>query len=304
MPQPTLRIATRGSALAIWQASHVSGLINTAVPGLNIEVVVVETQGDKDLETPISELGGKGIFAKEVQLAVLEGRADIAVHSAKDLPAIPIDGLHLAAITERGDPRDALVGATLGSMEPGATVATGSKRRRVQLSAIRPDLNFIDLRGNIASRLSKVPDGGAVVMAAVALRRLQLADHLSEVLSVDEVVPQVGQAALAVECRTEDEPLVNALKLIEDPGSRRCVDAERAFLAELGGDCTLPVGAHGVLLDSIGEGDGSGQGVRLSAILANGETASAHIARARQVGDDPVALGKSVARDLRVAIDG
>ncbi|MCB1040247.1 MAG: hydroxymethylbilane synthase [Acidimicrobiales bacterium] len=302
MAAPVLRVATRGSDLAVWQAAHVSGLIAAAVPGLDVEVVVVDTEGDRRLDVPISEFGGKGVFAKEVQAAVLDGRADIAVHSAKDLPSVSVPGLVLASVPERGDPRDALVGGTVADLPLGATVATGSHRRRVQLGALRPDLVFAELRGNMATRLNKVPEGGAIVVAAAALQRLHLADHLSEVLSVDEIVPQVGQGALAIECREEDEPLVRVLKLVEHEPTRRCVDAERAFLAELGGDCDLPAGAHAVLLDAVGEGDGSGSGIRLSAILAGDGTASARVARARQVGDDPVALGTAVARDLRAAV--
>jgi hydroxymethylbilane synthase len=299
---PVLRLASRGSPLAIWQAAHVAGLIATAVPGLDVEVVVVDTEGDRRLDVPIAEIGGKGVFAKEIQAAVLDGRADVAVHSAKDLPSVTVPGLVLGAILERGEVRDALVGGTIADLPQGATVATGSQRRRVQLAALRPDLVFTDLRGNMATRLSKVPDGGAIVVAAVALQRLQLGDQISEIISADELVPQVGQGALAVECRAEDAPIVRLLQAIEHPPSRRRVDAERAFLAELGGDCDLPAGAHAVLLDDLGEGDGSGTELRLSAILATDGTASARVARARQVGTDPVALGTAVAQDLRRAV--
>lgn len=312
MADPVLRLASRGSPLAIWQAAHVAGLIATAVPGLDVEVVVVDTEGDRRLDVPISEVGGKGIFAKEVQAAVLDGRADVAVHSAKDLPSVTVPGLVLGAVLERGEVRDALVGGTIATLPAGATVATGSQRRRVQLASLRPDLAFTDLRGNMATRLSKVPEGGAIVVAAVALQRLQLADQISEILSVDDVVPQVGQGALAVECREEDGPIVRLLQAIEHPATRRCVDAERAFLAELGGDCDLPAGAHAVLADEYGEAQGEEQGaaspevvaarpVRLSAILAADATGS-RVARARQLGDDPVALGTAVARELRIAI--
>lgn len=302
MADPVLRVASRGSPLAVWQAAHTASLIATAVPGLDVEVVVIDTEGDRRLDVPISEFGGKGVFAKEVQAAVLDGRADIAVHSAKDLPSVPVPGLVLGAILERGEVRDALVGGTIADLPTGATVATGSQRRRVQLASLRPDLQFAELRGNMATRLAKVPEGGAIVVAAVALQRLQLADQISEIISADELVPQVGQGALAVECREEDGPIVRLLQAIEHPPSRRCVDAERAFLAELGGDCDLPAGAHAVLLDDLGEGDGSGTELRLSAILATEGTAAARVVRARQTGDDPVALGTSVARDLRRAL--
>jgi hydroxymethylbilane synthase len=301
---PVLRIATRGSPLAIWQSARVAERIATAVPGLSVDVVVVDTEGDRRLDVPISEFGGKGVFAKEVQAAVLDGSADVAVHSAKDLPSVTLPGLVLGAVLERGEVRDALVGGTIAELPKGATVATGSQRRRVQLAQLRPDLTFTDLRGNMATRLSKVPEGGAIVVAAVALQRLQLADAISEILPIDDVVPQVGQGAIAVECREEDEPIVRLLQSIEHPPTRRCVDAERAFLAELGGDCDLPAGAHAVLLDDLGEGDGSGTELRLSAILATDGSASARLARARQVGDDPTALGTEVARTLRAAVGG
>lgn len=298
---PVVRAATRGSSLALWQATHVGRLLEAAYPGLEIEFVVVDTEGDRRLDTPISEFGGKGVFAKEVQTAVLDGRADFAVHSAKDLPSTTVPGLTLASVPERGDARDALVGGRLADLPDGATVATGSMRRRVQLAQIRPDLVFTELRGNMATRLSKVPDGGAIVVAAVALQRLQLADRLSEVISEDELVPQVGQGALGVECRADDEVIIGMLQTIEHAPSRRRVDAERAFLVELGGDCDLPAGAHAVFVDDLGDPADAGT-LRLSAFLATDGTASADLVRMRSTDDDPVALGTQVAKDLRRAL--
>lgn len=292
----TLRAATRGSALAIWQAAHVGGLLMAAHPDLDVELVVVDTEGDRRLDVPISAFGGKGVFAKEVQAAVLDGRADFAVHSAKDLPSATVPGLVLASVPERGDPRDALVGCSLTDLPVGGVVATGSQRRRVQLAAIRPDLEFVELRGNMATRLSKVPDGGAIVVAAVALARLQLAEHLTEVLSVGEIIPQVGQGALGIECREDDPATAALLAAIEHGPSRRRVDAERAFLVELGGDCDLPAGAHATFAD-----DATGT-LSLSAFLATGPTASARMVRTRLLGDDPLALGTQAATDLRTAL--
>ncbi|MBK9179696.1 MAG: hydroxymethylbilane synthase [Acidimicrobiales bacterium] len=242
-----LRAATRGSALARWQTDHVAALLAAAHPGLEVEPVVVETTGDRRTDQPIWELGGQGVFVKEVQAAVLDGRADVAVHSAKDLPSGPAAGLVLGAVPERGDPRDALVGCTLGALAPGATVATGSVRRRAQLASLRPDLTFVGLRGNIATRLEKVPDGGAILMAVAALARLGLADRIDEALAVDVLVPQVAQGALAVECRADDGSVRALLAPIEHDASRRAVDAERSFLATLGGGCEAPVGAHAVV---------------------------------------------------------
>lgn len=299
---PVVRAATRGSALALWQAGHVGRMIEATYPGIEVEFVVVDTEGDRRLDVPISDFGGKGVFAKEVQAAVLDGRADFAVHSAKDMPSQSIPGLVLAAVPERGDPRDALVGGTITNLAPGATVATGSMRRRVQLAQIRPDLVFTELRGNMATRLSKVPEGGAIVVAAVALQRLQLADHLSEVLSPDDLVPQVGQGALGVECRADDDVVIGMLQAIEHAPSRRRVDAERAFLVELGGDCDLPAGAHAVFVDDVGDVAATGN-LRLSAFLATDGTASADLVRMRSVGEDPIALGTQVAKDLRRALE-
>ena len=244
-----LRLATRRSQLAVWQAEHVAGLLRRAHPGVEVELVTMTTEGDRRLDVPLSTIGGKGVFATEVQAALFDGRADLAVHSAKDLPAVTGDGLVLAAVPERGDPRDALVGARLDELAPGAVVATGSARRRAQLAHLRPDLTFAELRGNMATRLAKADEFDAIVVAAVAFERLGLAEHLSHVLDVDRFVPQVAQAALAVECRADDDATAALLGAIEHTPSRRRVDAERAFLAELGGDCTLPAGAHAVLAD-------------------------------------------------------
>lgn len=243
----TLRAATRGSPLARWQAEHVASLLTAADPQVEVELVVVDTQGDRRLDVPIWELGGKGVFAKEVQAAVLDGRADLAVHSAKDLPSASPPGLVIASVPERGDVRDALVGATLADLPHRAEVATGSLRRQAQLAAARSDLRFVGLRGNMQTRLAKAADHDAIVVAATALDRLGLADHIAERLPVDLVLPQVGQGALAVECRADDEAVLALLAAVEHGPTRRCVDAERAFLAELGGDCSLPAAAHATL---------------------------------------------------------
>jgi hydroxymethylbilane synthase len=244
-----IRAATRGSPLARWQTEHVATLLRAVDPAVVVEAVVVDTQGDRRLDVPIWELGGKGVFAKEVQAAVIDGRADIAVHSAKDLPSVTIAGLVIAATPERGDPRDALVGSTLADLPAGAEVATGSLRRQAQLAAVRPDLHFVGLRGNMATRLAKAADHDAIVVAAAALDRLDLADAIAERLATELVLPQVAQAALAVECRADDDALHALLASIEHAATRRCVDAERAFLAELGGDCSLPAAAYATVAD-------------------------------------------------------
>ena len=244
MSATRLRLATRGSPLARWQAEHVTALLQAVHPGLHVELVLVQTTGDARSDAPISALGGQGVFVKEVQQAVLDDRADLAVHSAKDLPSTTAAGLVLAAVPERGDPSDALVGHRLDDLAQGATVATGSPRRRHQLASLRPDLAFVELRGNIGTRLERVPEGGAIVMAAIALERLQLAHHIAQRLPPEEMVPQVGQGALAVECRADDRRTSVLVAGIEHRASRAAVDVERVFLAELGGGCDLPVGAH------------------------------------------------------------
>lgn len=288
-----VRLATRASALARWQADHVAGLLVAAHPGLEVQVVPLSTEGDRRTDVALSEIGGKGVFATEVQAAVADGRADAAVHSAKDLPARTPGELVLAAVPERGDPRDALVGCRLRDLPTEAVVATGSQRRRAQLAQLRPDLRFAELRGNMATRLAKADGFDAIVVAAVALERLGLADRLDDVLPVSLMVPQVAQGALAVECRADDQGLRDLLAAVEHGPSRRTVDAERAFLDELGGDCTLPAGAHAVLLE---DGD-----VRVTGVLGRPDGPSRGARRATEQGADGPAVGRAVAAALRAA---
>lgn len=281
-----LRIATRGSALARWQAERVAVLLAERV-GARTELVIVETTGDRDLTSPIHALGGTGVFVKEVQEAVRRGEADLAVHSAKDLPAITPDGLVLRAVPERADVRDALVGSTLADLREGATVATGSVRRRTQLAALRPDLAFVELRGNMATRLAKAAEVDAVVVAAAALDRLELADRIAERLEPSVLLPQVAQGALAVECRADDATALAALGAIDDPAVHRAVAAERAFLGALGGGCDLPVGALAVL---------DGSTVRMEALVAEPDGSAPR--RATDADPDPATLGRRLARRL------
>jgi hydroxymethylbilane synthase len=283
----TLRAATRGSPLALWQTSHVASLL--AASGVVVEPVIIETHGDRDQSAPLSVIGGQGVFVKEVQAAVLDGRADIAVHSAKDLTSVTEPGLALAAVPLRGDARDALVGSTLTGLPTGGLVATGSVRRRAQLAHVRPDLTFAELRGNIGTRLDKAVSFDAIVMAAAPLYRLGLSDRIAEVLDPDLFVPQVAQGALAVECRAGADAVIDVLAAIEDRSTRRAVDAERAFLAELGGGCSLPVGAYAVEVESQA-------GLSLTAIVASLD--GRIMVRHNATGTDPVALGRAVATHL------
>jgi hydroxymethylbilane synthase len=280
---PPLRVATRGSALARWQAERV-----VAVLGVEAEYVIVSTKGDERRDVPIHAMGGTGVFVKEVEQAVLDGRADVAVHSAKDLPSETGPGLVLAALPERADPRDALVGRPLDEIPTGGRVGTGSVRRRAQLAALRPDFGFGELRGNIPTRLEKSADFDAVVLAAAALDRLGLADRIAERLDPSVVLPQVAQGALAVECRSDDDETRALLAGIDDEAVRLAVTAERAYLTALGGGCNLPCGA-------LAETGGSGA-VRLEALLAS---LDGRITLRVQVdGDDPGAVGAEAARRL------
>ena len=287
-----LKAATRASPLARWQAEHVAALLRRTDSSIEVELVVVETDGDRRADVPIWELGGKGVFAKEVQAAVLDGRADLAVHSAKDLPSSTVDGLVLACVPERGDARDALVGSTLDGLRQGAEVATGSLRRQAQLAALRPDLRFVGLRGNMATRVAKAADHDAVVVAGVALDRLGLGDHIAERLSTDAVLPQVAQGALGVECREDDTALRDLLASVEHAPSRRCVDAERAFLQVLGGDCSIPAAAYAVVVDGALTIEG-----RLAS--TDGATVLRHV-----VVGEGAAIGAEVARVLLDELGG
>jgi hydroxymethylbilane synthase len=285
----TIRVATRGSALALWQADHVATLLQSAEPSLKVDMVVVDSTGDLNRHVPIAELGGKGAFAKEIQAALLDGRADIAVHSAKDLPSITPEGLVLAAVPTRADPRDVMVGAKLEDLREGALVGTGSLRRRAQLAHLRPDLRFEDVRGNIPTRVEKAHRFDAIVLAAAGLDRLGMAEHIAERLPVEVMLPQVGQAALAVECRWDDYDTRPLVERIEHTATRACVDAERGFLAELGGDCSLPAAAHATL---------AGDGLRIEALVAGPDGREVLREEATGPASAGAALGRSLANTL------
>jgi hydroxymethylbilane synthase len=239
-----IRLATRGSAQATTQAQGVADRLADA--GIEATLVIVETHGDRTQadNVPLHSIGGLGVFTKEVQNAVLDGRADAAVHSAKDLPTETDPRLMIGAFVERRDPSDALIGRRLAELAAGATVATGSVRRRAQLERARPDLEFAELRGNIHTRLERVPAGGAIVMAVAALEVLGLTDRIAERLDPVEFVPAVGQGCVALDCRVDDRATRDALARIDDGPTRSAVEIERAFLARLGSGCSLPVGAH------------------------------------------------------------
>jgi hydroxymethylbilane synthase len=286
-----LRLATRGSPLALWQAGLVAQLVGSLPGSPGCEVLVVRTTGDRLAEVPIARIGGQGAFVKEVSAAVMDGRAEMAVHSAKDLPSEPSPGLVLAAVPERGDPRDAMVGARLDALPAAATVATGSVRRRVQLSWLRPDLTFCELRGNMHTRVERAERAGAGVLSMAGLQRLGLGDRVTEVLDPSVVVPQVGQGAIAVECRESDSKTRELLAAVDDDHSRAEVSAERAFLATLGSGCSLPCGALAT----------TRRQEALPRLVLEGMMASrdGHVVLRRSCeGHDPDDLGRTVARAL------
>ncbi len=282
-----LRAATRSSPLALWQTAAIGRLLAEAHPGSVTDAVPIRTRGDRLADASLADIGGKGVFVRALQAAVLDGRADMAVHSAKDLPSATPEGLCIAAVPRRGEVRDALVGSRLADLPVGAVVATGSARRRVQLADRRPDLRFADLRGNIDTRLGKAANFDAVVVALVALERLGRRPEVLDALEIDLMVPQVGQGALAVECRADDAELRSLLAAIEHRATRRCVDAERAFLAALGGDCTVPAGAHARLV---------GDAVHVSGVLA--PSVDGPLRRAAVSDDDGVRAGRHLAETL------
>jgi hydroxymethylbilane synthase len=260
-----VKLATRGSALALWQANHVADLLRARDPGLNVEIVVVKTTGDVRQDVPLQAVAGKGVFVREIEQALLAGAADIAVHSCKDLQSDDPPGLTLAAFCERADARDCLVSpkfGTLDNLPHGALVGTGAPRRIAQLLHRRPDLRFTEIRGNVDTRLAKLARGDcdALVLAVAGLERLNRAEVITERLSTEEFVPQVGQACVAVQCRESDEQTVNTVHgACDNARTRREVTAERAFLSLLGGGCTAPVAAHGI---------GGGHDLYLDAVVA------------------------------------
>jgi hydroxymethylbilane synthase len=282
-----LRLATRGSPLARLQAERVGFIL----AGKNFELVVVRTRGDVETTEPISSLGGQGVFVKEVQQAVLEGSADVAVHSAKDLPSLTVDGLVLGCVPERADPRDAMIGRALDDLAPGAKVATGSPRRRAQLAGLRPDLTFCELRGNIATRVERAEAVGAGVMALCALERLALAGRVADVLEPSEMLPQVGQGALAVECRADDAELVELLSAGDDVLAHRQLIAERSWLSSMGGGCNAPVAAFASPVP------GEPGTLSLEAMIASYD--GRVVLRRSATGTDPEELGRRLAGELR-----
>ena len=294
MNRTTLRIATRKSALALWQAEHAAALLRAAHPGLAVELVPLSTRGDEILDRPLANIGGKGLFLKELEVAMLEGRADLAVHSLKDVPAELEPGFVLASILPRADAADAFVSndyADLPALPQGARVGTSSLRRQAQLRALRPDLQLLDLRGNVGTRLGKLDAGGydAIVLACAGLERLGLASRIRSRLAAPDWLPAPGQAAIAIEAHQGHVDVLTLLAALEDAETRLTIDAERAMNHALGGSCTVPVAAWCVR---------SEHGLHLQGMV--GDAATGRLLRAAASGgaDEAHALGRQVAAML------
>lgn len=291
-----LRIASRGSELALWQSRAVEAALRAADPSLEVRIDVIKTTGDRIQDVPLAKIGDKGLFTKELDAALLADAADLAVHSLKDVPTRLPDGLALAAVTVREDPRDVVLlppGRTggLDALPPGARVGTSSLRRRAQLQALRPDLEVQDLRGNLNTRLAKLDRGDydAIILAAAGVRRLGWEDRITESLDPGQWLPAVGQGALAVVCRADRADVLDRLRALHDPHTAACTTAERALLRALEGGCQVPIGALGRV-----EGDR----LVLEGLVA--DTDGTRILRVRESGpvDDAQAIGRRAADAL------
>ena len=290
-----LVIATRKSRLALWQASYVKARLEAQHAGARVELLPLSTRGDELLEARLDEAGGKGLFVKELERALADGRAHLAVHSMKDVPALLPPGFVIAAVTAREDPRDALVSPrfrTLAELPPGARVGTASLRREAQLAMLGRNLRFGLLRGNVETRLAKLDAGefDAIVLAAAGLARLGLAQRIGSRIAPEDMLPAPGQGALAIECREDDAQTLSAVRELNDAATAACVVAERAVSAALGGNCTIPLGAYA---------EPQGPRLRLRALVAARD--GARVARAQVEGHASEAdvLGQEAAETLR-----
>ncbi|MET0680630.1 MAG: hydroxymethylbilane synthase [Burkholderiales bacterium] len=295
MPLPDrIVIASRKSRLALWQSEHVRDLLVRVHPGMRVEILPLSTRGDEILDRSLAKIGGKGLFVKELEAALADGRADLAVHSAKDVPVALDAGFELAAILAREDPRDAFVSnahAELAGLPRGAIVGTSSLRREAQLRARYPGLDVRPLRGNVETRLAKLDRGdyAAIVLAVAGLKRLGLADRIRAVIDPEVSLPAVGQGALAIECRAARTDLRELLALLHDPTTAACVRAERAVSRALGGSCQVPLAAYGEIADGT---------LRLRGVVASPD--GARVVRGEVRGDPqaPEAAGEALAAEL------
>ncbi|WP_445535509.1 hydroxymethylbilane synthase [Acinetobacter sp. G18] len=290
----TLKIATRQSPLALWQAEHIRARLQELHPDLTVELVKFVTQGDKILDTPLAKIGGKGLFVKELEAALLDGRADLAVHSMKDVPMALPEGLTLAVICEREDPLDAFVSNTFekfADLPQGARVGTSSLRRKSQILKQRPDLQIIDLRGNVGTRLGKLDDGqyDAIILASAGLKRLGLENRIRHTIEPNVSLPAVGQGALGLECRADDQEVLALIQPLLHIETDVCVRAERAFNAYLEGGCQVPIAGYATLQDGKIHIEGRVGSVDGQTLLRAEMTDEAHNAQQ---------LGENLARNL------
>lgn len=294
MSNNTIRIATRKSPLALWQAEHVQAALMASHPGLQVEILGMTTRGDKILDTPLAKIGGKGLFVKELEVSMLEGTADIAVHSMKDVPVEFPEGLQLAVILEREDPRDAFVSNNYDSIEDlpqGAKLGTASLRRQCQISAYRPDIEILPLRGNVNTRLSKLDNGeyDAIILAVAGLKRLGFEQRIRAALSAQQSLPAIGQGAIGIECRSDDERVHALLQPLHHEHTAICVAAERAMNERLNGGCQVPIAGYATL---------DGDTLSMSGLV--GEPDGSRILHEQISGDakDAVAIGAGIAESL------
>jgi len=290
-----LRLATRRSPLALWQAHHVADLLRRDDPELQVELVEIVTQGDKILDQALSRVGGKDLFVKEIEVALLDGRADLAVHSLKDVPTSLPDGLEIAAFPPREDPRDAFVSLTHGSiaeLPEGARVGTSSLRRGAQLLAMRPDLKIETIRGNVQTRLQRMEEQGmdGTMLAYAGLKRLGMAEHAREVLEPTTMLPAVGQGILAIEVRSEDAATKARVERLEDPAARAAAVGERGFLRRLEGGCQVPIAAHTFRED--------GDIIRLAGLVSSLDGRTQFTGERRGPASSSEALGIDLAEEL------
>jgi hydroxymethylbilane synthase len=286
-----LRIATRQSKLALWQAEHVASLLRTAHAGLQIELVKLTTQGDRILDRPLADIGGKGLFIKELEVALAENRADLAVHSMKDVPAELPPGMTLASMLPRADARDAFVSrkyANLDALPSGAKIGTSSLRRQCQLRALRKDVEIIPLRGNVDTRLRKLDEGefDAIILASAGLIRLGLGDRITQFLPIEHSLPAVGQGIVGIECREGDQRTLDYVRALNDDTAQICIAAERAFSARLEGSCQSPIAGYAEL---------NGDSIRVQGLIAS--TDGLQVFRDTVVGTarDAAMLGRALA---------
>lgn len=292
-----LTIGTRQSLLALWQSNHIAALLREKYPECEVVLKKIVTKGDRILDVPLAQIGGKGLFTKEIETELADGAIDLAVHSLKDMPTVLPEGLCLTAITERANVGDAFVSNKYASFEElplGAVIGTSSLRRKAQLLAARPDLQIMDLRGNVDTRLRKLDEGlyDAIILAAAGLERLGHGDRITALISPDVCLPAVGQGALAIEARTADDEVRSMLEFLNDLPTKQSTDAERAFLGLLEGGCQVPIGVHA---------DVAGEQIKIEAIIAalDGSTVLRDTITGK--AEDAVALGQQLGKKMLAA---